>query len=521
MKEFFNRILFSINGHTPETLIDLFEQHARLRPDSTALIYKDEKLSFGQLNKRANQLAHYLRHQGVKEETFVPILFNRSIDMMVGILGVLKAGGAFVPIDPNYPFQRLKFILEDIGATLMVSNIESQSKLPSVEDDLNVVYLDSHSDRIAQFPSKNLRNKIRPDHLAYIIYTSGSTGNPKGVMVEHKSIFNYLLNSRDNFIVKKRKSSGTFIHISYTFDASLKSIFTPLVSGKLAVISSMPSPLVFEDPNLHKYAPYDFIQLTPAHLDFFYAEFKPRFKKPITEKVSIGGEALYLSHFDTLINKGNTLEVVNEYGPTEATVACTGYCFYAGRDTDIPQTIPIGKPIKNVNIHILTENLQPVKPGGEGEICVGGEQVARGYLNRPELTKQKFVPDPFSKIEGAKMYRTGDIGRWLPNGNIEYIGRLDRQVKIRGYRIEIGEVESVLLKSSLVKSAIVDTIGDQDEKQLVAYIVPRGKFDKNEILAELKDQLPVYQIPEKFVEVQSLPITSNGKIDRKLLHDMI
>ena len=512
-----------IKGETPATtLLDLFEQQVRSHPENIAFIYKNEQLSFRQLNEKANQLANFLRHEGVREETLVPLFIDRSMEMMIGILGILKAGGAFVPIDPNYPHQRVQFILEDIGTNLIVTNIEGKSKLLAVATKLNLVSLDGDRDRIAQFPSKNLANKVRPDQLAYVIYTSGSTGNPKGVMVEHKSIFSYLVNSRDRFIIKGQNSSGTFIHIPYSFDASLKSIFTSLVSGKLAVISSKPSPLVFEDSNLHKYAPYDFIQLTPAHLDFFYAEFKSRFNKAITGKISIGGEALYLSHFDPLVNKGDVLEVINEYGPTETTVACTGYCFYAGRDTNIPQSIPIGKPIKNVKIYILNEDLTLVKPGEEGEICVAGEQVARGYLNQPELTEKKFIPDVFSNIEGTKIYRTGDLGRWLPNGDIEYSGRLDQQVKIRGHRVELGEIESILLGSDLVKNAVVEASGNhQGEKQLIAYIVPVGQFKKYEILAQLKDKLPAYLIPEKLIELEHLPITVNGKIDRKLLQNMV
>ena len=507
---------------TSNTLIDLFEEQVSNHPDNTALIFKGEKLSYRQLNERANQLAHYLKLKGVKEETLVPLYILRSIDMIVAILGILKAGGAFVPIDPNYPTQRVKFMLEDIGVSPVVTSFECKAKLLSIAGQLDLISIDGDRELIERMPSKSPANKVEPHHLAYIIYTSGSTGNPKGVMVEHKSIFNYLLNSRERFINSKQNGSGTFIHIPYTFDASLKSIFTPLVAGKLAIISSKPSPLVFDDPNLHKYAPYDFIQLTPAHLDFFYAEFKDKYNRAITGKISIGGEALYLNHFDYLLDKGDTLEVINEYGPTEATVACTGYYFHVGRDTNVPQSLPIGKPINNVQIHILNENLKPVKPGEQGEICVAGVQVARGYLNQPELTKMKFIPDPFSANEGQRMYRTGDMGRWLPDGNIEYAGRIDSQVKINGHRVELGEIESILLGSDIVKNAAVEALGNkQGEKELVAYIVPFGTFDKHAIMAYLKDKLPYYLIPAKLVELKHLPMTSNGKIDRKSLLDLI
>ncbi|MDB5023565.1 MAG: amino acid adenylation protein [Mucilaginibacter sp.] len=519
MSERYKKILgFIFKQPVATTLIDLFEEQVINSPNKIALVYKTEQLSYRKLNERVNQFAHYLRQKGVKEETLVPIYLARSIEMIVAILGILKAGGAFVPIDPNYPSQRAQFILEDIGVSLVVTNIECKTKLLSEAGERDIISIDGDRHIIDKMPKNNLANKVEPHHLAYIIYTSGSTGNPKGVMVEHKSIYNYLLNSREKFINKEQNGSGTFIHIPYTFDASLKSIFTPLVSGKLAVISSKPSPLVFEDSNLHKYAPYDFIQLTPAHLDFFYAEFKDQYGKAITGKISIGGEALYLSHFNCLTEKGDALEVVNEYGPTETTVACTGYHFHAGRDANVPKSIPIGKPINNVHIHILNRDLKPVISGEEGEICVAGVQVARGYLNQPELTNAKFIQDPINNADGARIYKTGDIGRWLPNGNIEYVGRSDNQVKIRGHRVELGEIESILIGSDLIKNAVVATLENkQGDKQLIAYIVPFGVFDKQKVSAYLKDKLPHYLIPEKLVELKYLPLTSNGKIDRKSL----
>lgn len=503
---------------TDKTLIDLFLEHVAKGPDKIALVYQDEKLSFRQLNERANQLAHYLRQKGVKGETLVPLCIERSIEMMVAILGIMKAGGVYVPIDPDVPPQRIEFLLEDIGVNIVIAGARSKAKLLGVKSQLDIISFRDDQHDIERMPLENPTNKVEPHHLAYIIYTSGSTGLPKGVMVEHKSIYNYLLNSREKFIKEGGNGSGTFIHIPYTFDASLKSIFTPLVSGKLAVISSEPSPFVFEDENLHRYAPYDFIQLTPAHLDFFYAEFKNKYNKPITGKVSIGGEALYLSHFDPLIDKKATLEVINEYGPTETVVACTGYYFNFGVDIGLPRSLPIGKPINNVQIYLLDEDLSQIQPGEEGEICVGGVQVARGYLNQPELTKMKFIPNPFSDNENDKIYKTGDIGRLLPDGNIEYVGRKDTQVKIRGYRIELGEIESVLIQSKDIKNVVVEAPENkQGDKQLVAYIVPNGTFDKQVILAYLKDKLPSHLIPERLIEMKSLPLTPNGKIDRKAL----
>ncbi|MGZ3763097.1 MAG: amino acid adenylation domain-containing protein [Mucilaginibacter sp.] len=519
MYSLYKKILkFSFNKSISSTLIALFEEQVKSNPKQTALVYKTEQLSYGELNEKSNQLAHYLRTKGVKEETLVPIVLERSIEMIVAILGILKAGGAFVPIEPNYPDQRIKFILDDIGSDLLITNVEFKQKLLNTATSIDLIALNDGSDIIRRMSSKNPPNKIEPNHLAYVIYTSGSTGNPKGVMVEHKSIFNYLLNSTAKFIKKGENGSGTFIHIAYTFDASLKSIFTPLVSGKLAVISSKPSPMIFEDVNFHRYAPYDFVQLTPPHLDFFFTEFEDKSKNPITGKISIGGEALYLSHFDYLKERKHKLEVVNEYGPTEATVACTGFTFLAGRDVNVPETIPIGKPIENVQIYILDEDLQPVKPGETGEIYVAGVQVARGYLNQPELTKLKFIPDPINNTQGTNIYKTGDLGRWLPNGNIDYAGRTDNQVKIRGHRIELGEIESILIGSTLIKNAVVEAVDNgYGDKQLVAYIVPLGAFNKQAVLDYLKGKLPFHMIPAKLIELENLPLTNNGKIDRKAL----
>src|ERR1700744_1692422 len=404
--------------HSPgKTIIDLFEEQVERRPDRTAVVFKDEKVTYKQLNERSNQLAHYLKQKGVKEETLVPICIERSVEMIVAILGIWKAGGAYVPIDPESPDSRINYFLKDTNASLVISNIEGKQALLSASPKLDVISVDGDSQILGQFPVTNLSSRPAPQNLAYVIYTSGSTGKPKGVMVEHKSIFNYILSSKEKFINDNETSAGTFVHLSYTFDASLKSLLTPLASGKSIIISSQPSAYVFEDPNLYKYAPYDFIQLTPSHLEFFYSVYKDENDEPITGKISIGGEALYLSHFDSLIETGEKLEVVNEYGPTEATVACSSYTFNIFGDKKSRQRLPIGTPVDNVQIYILNEYEQPVPLGVIGEIYVGGVQVARGYLNNPDLTKKKFIANPFDNTQANTIYKTGDMGRWLPDGN--------------------------------------------------------------------------------------------------------
>jgi amino acid adenylation domain-containing protein len=497
------------------TIIDLFEQQVDLNPDTTAIVFSDQKLTYRQLNERSNQVAHLLRHKGVKEETVVPIVLDRSIEMIVAILGIWKAGGTYVPIDHESPATRIAYVLKDTGAKLILCDTVNRKELLPLDIDAISI---SDDPEIGGFPISNLSSKPAPQQLAYIIYTSGSTGKPKGVMVEHKSIFNYILNSKAQFINEDKKSSGTFVHLAYTFDASLKSILTPLISGKVIVISSKPLAYVFEDTNLHKYAPYDFIQLTPSHLDFFYLVYKDEHGRPVTGKISIGGEALYQSHFDPLIEAGDKLSVVNEYGPTEATVACSGYSFDISGDNAIPHRLPIGKPIANTQVYILNEHNQPVPLGVTGEICVGGMQVARGYLNSPDLTKKRFIANPFNQSSGETIYKTGDMGRWLPDGNIECLGRKDDQVKIRGYRVEPGEIESILIKNEMIRQVTIIPKEDSDgRRRLTAYVVPNGLFNKKEIISYLQVWLPSYMIPESWIIQEELPLTLNGKIDRNVL----
>jgi amino acid adenylation domain-containing protein len=500
---------------TGKTIVDLFEQHAEINPDAVAIIFKNYKITYRQLNEKSNQLAHLLTSKGVKEETVVPIVLERSVEMIVAILGIWKAGGAYVPIDHESPATRIGYILKDTGAKLILCDTDDRKEL--LPSDLDVISI-SDNQELDKFSANNLTGRPAPGQLAYIIYTSGSTGRPKGVMVEHKSIFNYILSSKAQFINEKGKSSGTFVHLSYTFDASLKSMLTPLVSGKLIVISSKPLAYVFEDTNLHKYAPYDFIQLTPSHLDFFYLVYKNERGKPVTGKISIGGEALYKNHFDPLIETGEELKVINEYGPTEATVACSNYSFDIAANEKIPQRLPIGKPVDNTQVYILNEHDQPVPIGVIGEICVGGVQVARGYLNSPDLTKKRFITNPFNRNSGETIYKTGDMGRWLPDGNIECLGRKDDQVKIRGYRVEPGEIESILIKNEMIRQVTVIPKEDTDgRKRLIAYIVPNGLFDKKEIVSYLQIWLPNYMIPESWIIQEELPLTWNGKIDRNIL----
>ena len=503
---------------TEKSVVELFEDHAGSNPGSLAVVFEDQELSYGELNERSNQLAHYLQKQGVKPGTLVPVCIERGLEMVVGILGILKAGGAYVPVDPSYPADRISYMLEDTGAKLVLSSKAGREKLNGTA---SIIELDGDWGLISGEAAENINVKILPEQLAYVIYTSGSTGQPKGVMIEHQSLINYLSNSKTRYINDAEGGSGSFIHLSYTFDASLTGLFMPLLSGKYLVIGSGAGADVFRDENLEKYAPYDFIKITPSHIGLLPAAFKSSNGSWLSGKLVIGGEALRLGQFNSLINEGIDVEVINEYGPTEATVGCSTYSFSTLGPQEFTQNeVPIGKPISNTQIYILSgdKGLSPV--GVSGEICIGGAGLARGYLNRPELTSEKFIKDPFSKKAGARLYKTGDLGRWLPDGNIEYLGRMDDQVKIRGYRIELGEIESVLNGSGQVQQGVVLAKADSGgNKRLVGYAVPQGTFDKQAVQNYLGTKLPEYMVPSLWVELESMPLTANGKIDKKALPD--
>ena len=455
------------------SIIEVFEAQVAKNPEATAIVFNDEAITYQELNDRANQLANYLRSKGVAAETPVPICINGSLDMMVGILGILKAGGAYVPIDPEFPQERIHYILEDTSASVVVTNAANRALLTS-NSSLEIIELDGDLKQINQQPADNPNHHPAPDHLAYIIYTSGSTGRPKGVMIEHGSLLSYSLNAKTDYIGTSENNTGSYIHLSYTFDASITALFMPLLNGKMVVIGSKQSLDIFEDANLLKYAPYDFIKITPAHLELIFPKFIACTKCLLTEKLVIGGEALHPGQFDSFTANGINVEVINEYGPTEATVGCTTFSFNTVSDREsIQHGISIGKPIGRAVIYIIDDQSRLVPVGVKGEICIGGAGVARGYLNRPEQTAERFVMDPFSGEADTRMYKTGDIGRWLPTGNIEYMGRVDDQVKIRGYRIELGEVEQVLQSCEPISQGVVLAKAEKDgSKRLVSYFVP-------------------------------------------------
>ena len=497
-----------------KTVVDLFEEQATKTPTAIAVVFEGEQFSYKQLNERANQLAHYLTSKGVKAETLVPICIERSLEMIVGILGILKAGGAYVPIDPEYPEERIKFMLEDSNAKVILSSSQSSQKLSTLND-LIIIELDSQSVKINEQPTDNLPAIAAADNLAYVIYTSGSTGNPKGVMNEHGGLMNRLCWAQDYYSLTVEDS--VLQKTTYCFDVSVWELLWPLLAG---------SRLVFARPDGHKDTGYlrflidseniTMLHFVPSMLEVFLFDLQTGECQGL-RKVLCSGEALKPKQVELFTEKLPHAELHNLYGPTEAAIDVTYWRIPDRRE--VIGVVPIGKPVSNTQIYILGGNNDLMPVGVPGEINIGGIQVSRGYLNRPELTQEKFVKDPF-KEDKARIYKTGDLGRWLSDGNIEYLGRKDDQVKIRGYRIELGEIESILQQCDVVNQGVVMAREDSNgNRRLVGYVVPEGVFNKEAIVSYLRNKLPEYMVPALWVKLESLPLTSNGKADRKALPD--
>ncbi|MDM9385424.1 amino acid adenylation domain-containing protein [Chlorogloeopsis sp. ULAP01] len=498
----------------------MFEAQVEKSPDAIAVFLDThipasgvgEQVTYRQLNQRANQLAHYLRTLGVAPEVLVGICIDRSVEMIVAILGVLKAGGAYVPLDPAYPPERLAFILEDSTTPLIITQEKLRESLTT--DGAQVVCLDSDWEAIAQNSQNNPVNWTNPDNLIYIIYTSGSTGKPKGVMISHRGISNQLQWRQTTF--ELNDTDKVLQTISFSFDPSVWQIFWPLCFG---------AQLILPRPGGHHDSVYliktiveqqiTVLAMVPSMLRVLLEE-KGIENCQNLKHITCGGEVLpieLVECFFARLNLDNVLH--NCYGPTEASIDAT---FWTCQRHTNYTTAPIGHPITNTNIYILNSDLQPVPIGEVGEVYIGGIGLARGYLNRPQLTAQKFIPNPFNSSE--RLYKTGDLARYLSDCNIEYVGRVDHQVKIRGFRIELEEIEAKLLQHPDVQTSVViacDYVSG--DKRLVAYIVPNGEQTPtiSELRDFLKQTLPDYMVPSAFVILNSLPLTANGKVDRRAL----
>ncbi|MFK8102506.1 MAG: amino acid adenylation domain-containing protein [Saprospiraceae bacterium] len=488
-----------------ETLLNLFAAQVAQSRTATAIVFEEDSLTYGALDEYSNQLAHHLRSQGVKKESLVCICLERSVEMIIGLLAILKAGGAYVPIDPDYPAKRIQYILEDTAADFMITARVYAEGIAGTEK-VKMILLDEDMPAISQEPILEIENDLLSSNLAYVIYTSGSTGNPKGVMIQHDNLLNYLQYSIEAYQEGMEPFSFP-LFTSFSFDLTQTSIYlTLLTGGTLTIENGREVSLVLN--NILKNKAINSIKLTPAHASILEDIPNPNLKLAI-----LGGDQLEKQQVENLKNINPDIRVINEYGPTEATIGCTTH------EVQVEDAqILIGGPIANTQIYILDQGQALVPIGVKGEICIGGDGLARAYLDRPELTAEKFIPNPFSTNEWDRLYRTGDLGRWLPDGNIAYLRRMDDQVKVRGYRIELKEIEIRLQESSLVQSCTVitrkDTTGDQF---LVAYIVPHETFDREGIRNDLKAVLPQYMLPSLLIELEELPLTANGKIDKKAL----
>ena len=488
------------------------EEQVEKTPEATAVIYQTEHFTYGQLNSRANQLAHYLKKRGVGPDVLVTVCLHRSIDLVTALLAILKGGGAYVPLDPEYPKERLENMLRDADPPVTLTHSNLLNQLP--DDIRNVFCFDRDWGSVTSESSENVPISVNGKNLAYAIYTSGSTGKPKGVPNVHEGIVNRLLWMQDAYQLTGR--DRVLQKTPFSFDVSLWEFFWPLMTG---------ATLVLAIPGGHRDSAYlvnliaeqgiTTLHFVPSMLSIFLeADGLERCRA--LRQVFASGEALPFELQQRFFERLGC-ELHNLYGPTEASVDVT---YWACRPDSRQPIVPIGRPIANTEIYILDANLQPVPIGVAGELHIGGIGLARGYLNRPDLTTQKFIVNHFGKSTGARLYKTGDLARFLPDGNIEYLGRIDHQVKLRGFRIELGEIEAVLGELAGVLQAVVAVREDNpNDKRLVAYLIASSgqKLDVERLRRELREKLPEHMVPSKFVVLEEFPLTTSGKVDRKAL----
>lgn len=502
-------------SETDQCVYQLFEAQVECAPEAIAVEFEGQQLTYGALNRHANQVAHYLQRQGVGQDVRVGICVERSLDMVVGLLGILKAGGAYVPLDPTYPRERLAFMMRDSEMTVLVTQASLVDQLPVADaqqgDLQHIVCSDRDRPLIARECPDNPSVQVTPvaQHLAYVIYTSGSTGTPKAVMIPHRGLRNLVFWYQRVFAVSAADRTMQFANLA--FDASALDIWPALTYGaRLHMVTRdlMSAPLQLQDWLIEH-------RITNIHIPTLITEQFVTLEWPAETALRLivtGGEQLHQTPAAPL-----PFEVVNNYGPTENSVASTWFVV----PPDGHPNPPIGRPIDNHEVYILDQHLQPVPAGAAGELCVGGMGLARGYLNRPRLTAEKFIPNPFAE---GRLYRTGDLVRYLPDGNIEFLGRIDNQVKLRGFRIELGEIESTLLQYPGVReSAVVVREHTSGQKQLVAYLVLDASaqsvddVEVTEIRTHLNRILPDYMVPSAYVILDALPLTSSGKVDSRAL----
>jgi amino acid adenylation domain-containing protein/non-ribosomal peptide synthase protein (TIGR01720 family) len=500
----------------------LFADQAARTPDAIAISFGDQLMTFHELDRRANQLAHYLRAHGVGPEVLVGVLLENSVELLVTLFGVLKAGAAYLPFDPSSPPARTAFILADSRAAFLLTQTPLEASLSN--DPVFRLRLDADEEAIADEAETEPQVPLLPEHLAYVIYTSGSTGQPKGSMITHRGLSNYLGWAVEAYAVAE--GEGTVLHSSIAFDMSVTSLFAPLLAGKRVVLAhSAVSSVERLGAVLNAENGFSFIKVTPAHARLLAHQLPPEEAQRSAQHLILGGEALTWADVEWWSEVAPEMKIVNEYGPTETVVGCS---FYRAPCNQSPgayqrEAIPIGQPIANTRIYVLDEYLQPVPIGAPGELYVAGAGLARGYFRRQGVSAEHFIPDPFSDELGARLYRTGDFARYLPDGNLEYLGRRDQQVKIRGFRVEPGEVEAALGRQGAIKeSVVVASSTAYGSKCLIAYLVLKPGYatpSTDELRDYLATQLPDYMLPASFMILDALPLGAGGKIDLRALPD--
>ena len=503
-------LLESLNATETEyphdkTIVDLFQEQVNKTPDAVALMFKEKRLSYKELNEWSNQFAHYLiARYKIQPDDLVGIELERSEWMVISILAIIKSGGAYVPIDPEYPEQRKEFIKEDAKLKIVINQIELEGFIKAIKE--------------GNYPNTNPTTQISPENLMYVIYTSGSTGKPKGCMLEHRGLVNRLAWMQKSYALTEKDC--ILQKTTFTFDVSVWELIWWSLQGACVSMlepggEKQPEKIVSAIEASH----ITVLHFVPSMLEVFLEYLRDSkeniLKLSSLKQVYTSGEALKAEHVKRFKELLPDVSLMNLYGPTEASIDVSYYAC----DTAMEQSVPIGKPIDNTALYVLNPTHHLVPYGTVGEICIGGIGLARGYLNREELTREKFIQNPYNQNE--RLYRTGDLGRWREDGNLEYLGRMDDQVKIRGYRIELGEIESVLLLHPSVKQAVVIAReNEQGDKRLLGYVVCDGNFDKKSISDFLRSKLPHYMVPALWVELQKLPLTFSGKIDRKALPDI-
>ena len=512
-----------------ERLIELFEAQVEKNPDRIAVVYEGRQISYRELNKRSNQLGRYLISKGIRVDDLVLVCVDRSEHLLVSMLGIIKAGGGYVPVVSSYPEERVKYILSDTKAKMIIGNeeyserLEKITKEASIERELLIELIDSEelAEKISKEEESNPEIKVRRDNIAYVIYTSGTTGKPKGVMVNHGGMMNHLMEKvRD---LKYRNKDIIAQTATQVFDISIWQLLIAIIKGSKEVIIKQESVLdVNKLMEILRKERVSILELVPTQIEYLLE----KYRSSSIRILLVTGEAFKKTLREEILRKLRGIEIINAYGPTECSDDVTHYIFNE-RSKRIKNNItPIGKTIANIQIYILDKQMSMLPIGAVGEIYVGGGGLARGYINRAGLTAEKFVANPYAREEDIKrgysrLYKTGDIGRYLADGNIEYIGRNDEQVKIRGYRIELGEIENVLQGYKGIKQSVVlAKEREEGDKYLVGYYVSEEEIDEEDIESYLGNKLPEYMLPSKLKRIEEIPLTSNGKIDKKGLPEV-